>query len=321
MAEPLNLLADIGGTNTRVALADGAVLRPASVRRYVNAAHPDLGHVLRAYQSDTGVSDVDGACAAVAGPVRGGTARMTNLDWTIDAATLAADVRAEVVAILNDLQAQAHALGHLAAENLRRIAPSAAGAGPGGDVGDAARLVVGVGTGFNAAPVHQTAAGRVVPPSECGHVSLPVWDEASARVAAAIRDSHGFAAVEEVLSGRGLANLHAALTGRARSAADIMAALGRSDPAAEATVRHFVRTLGCVVGDLALIHLPFGGIALSGGVARAMAPYLDGFDFAAALMDKGRFGPLLGQIGVAVIEDDYAALTGCAAHLTGLARG
>ncbi|MDZ7907600.1 MAG: hypothetical protein U5N10_04860 [Gemmobacter sp.] len=34
---PLSLVADIGGTNTRVALADGRAIREASVRRYRNA--------------------------------------------------------------------------------------------------------------------------------------------------------------------------------------------------------------------------------------------------------------------------------------------
>ena len=74
----LALLADIGGTNTRVALADGKAVRAASIRRYPNAEFADLGAVLRRYLADEGAENVDGVCVAAAGPVRDGVAVMTN---------------------------------------------------------------------------------------------------------------------------------------------------------------------------------------------------------------------------------------------------
>ena len=70
-----------------------------------------------------------------------------------------------------------------------------------------------------------------------------------------------------------------------------------------------------MAGNLSLIHLPFGGVYLSGGVARAFKPYLDQFGFDTAFRDKGRFAGFMSNFTVHVIEDDYAALTGCAAHL------
>ena len=75
--------------------------------------------MLAAYLATEGNVDCAGACVAVAGPVRDGVATLTNLDWTIDAATLARATRAETVAMLNDLQAQGHALGRIAPANLR----------------------------------------------------------------------------------------------------------------------------------------------------------------------------------------------------------
>jgi glucokinase len=81
-----------------------------------------------------------------------------------------------------------------------------------------------------------------------------------------------------------------------------------------------VRLLGTVVGNLSLIHLPFGGVWLIGGVARAFTPYMERFGFAEAFRDKGRFEAFMRDFSVSVIEDDYAALTGCAHHLQGLMR-
>jgi glucokinase len=87
----LSLLADIGGTNTRVALADGPAVRLESIRRYPNAEYQargqDIAHVLRDYLAATGAV-VSGVCVAAAGPVQDGVATMTNLAWVMDAAKL-----------------------------------------------------------------------------------------------------------------------------------------------------------------------------------------------------------------------------------------
>ena len=313
MAKPV-LLADIGGTNTRLALADGAALRAGSVRRYRNDGFRDLSAVMTAYLAETGSPDLGAACAALAGPVEGGTGRLTNLDWTIAEADLSADLGAPV-SLINDLQAQGHALGRLAPDSLRPLMP---GDSP---VPEAApRLVIGVGTGFNAASVHQCRGGRLVTASECGHISLPTPTEADRRLADFLTAREGFAEVEGALSGRGLANIDAWLAEEAggppgRDARDVVAALAEGEARAEAAVGTAVRLLGCVAGDLALVHLPLGGVYLIGGMARALAEHADRFGLAEAFAAKGRFAPMMARFTVQLVTDDYAALTGCAAFL------
>jgi glucokinase len=167
--------------------------------------------------------------------------------------------------------------------------------------------------------VHPTPSGRLVPPSEAGHAGLAVHDEAELRLCAHLRGLSGFPAVEEVLSGRGLSHVYGWLAAEAgergeKRASEIMASV-ETDPRAEATVRQVVRTFGRVAGDLALIHLPYGGIHLVGGVARALGPWLGPYGFAEAFRDKGRFAGFMEAFPVRLVTDDYAALTGCAAHL------
>lgn len=318
MAQTLSLVADVGGTNTRVALARGGVVDRASIRRFANAGNAGLDAILRDYLSDCGSPGIAGACVAVAGPVDGEEARLTNLDWTIGRNGIAAATGARRIALINDLQAQGHALGHIAAACLRPVILPAAtprAATP--------LLVIGVGTGFNAAVVHDGPAGRLVTASECGHATLPVRSEAELSLMRFVEAAQGFAGVEDVLSGRGLERLHtwaAREAGRdeSRAASAIMAAIGAGgDAVAEATGAAFVRLLGTVAGDLALIHLPLGGIFLIGGVARAFAAHLERFGFAGAFRDKGRFSPLMAEFPVSIIEDDCAALTGCARRLAG----
>ncbi|TXH95477.1 MAG: ROK family protein [Pseudorhodobacter sp.] len=321
--DALVLVADIGGTNTRVALAKGEAVQAATIRRYANAGFPDLESVLRRYLTEEGQPPVAGACVAAAGPVRDGVATMTNLDWTITGAGLTTATGAAHTAILNDLQAQGHALGRIAPEHLRPVI--AGPKKPGG-----AMLVVGLGTGMNAAPVHETPWGRVVAASECGHISMPVRtpeDERLARFVAEIGPhAHGFAGVEDVLAGRGLERVyafaaHEAGRDQAKPGAEIMADVAAGDPVARHAAQLYIHLLGQELGNLALIHLPFGGIYLIGGVARAMQPHFDAMNLTAHFRDKGRFAEFMETFSVELVEDDYAALTGCAAYLAGGGRG
>jgi len=309
------LVADIGGTNTRVALADGAVVRTETIKRYANAAYPGLAAVLQQYIADIGGATPVATCVAVAGPVQDGAATMTNLNWTMDLQTLRDATKAETVDILNDLQAQGHAIGHIADENLTQVLPGAPS-----DAINAAHLVIGVGTGFNAAPVFATPAGRIVPASESGHVTLPTRTAEQERLSRHVSAKHSFPAVEDVLSGSGLERVYKFVRADAGHtgdlpAADIMAACAEGDADARSAVRICVEMLGAVAGNLALTQLPFGGIYLVGGVSRALSPYLAEFGFRDAFRDKGRFATFMDDFPVSVVTDDYAALTGCAAHM------
>ncbi|WP_439524783.1 glucokinase [Marivita sp.] len=311
------LVADLGGTNTRVALTDGAYVRTNTIKRFRNADHADLYSVLRAYMADQTVVP-DAACVAMAGPVRDGVGELTNLSWTVARDAISDVTGASTVAVLNDLQAQGHALDFLTADVVQTILP-------GHRASDhAARLVVGVGTGMNAAAVYRLDGRTLVPPSEAGHVSLPAQNSDEIRLLDWIARKHGTPGFEDVLSGRGFERVYEWLSDEAGvdaplDAGGIMQAVNDgSNKIAESAARVFIRMMGRAAGNLALVHLPFGGIFLCGGVARHFAPHLDRLGFRDAFYDKGRFSGFMEQFPVHLVDDDYAALSGSAAHLTEL---
>lgn len=318
----LALLADIGGTNTRVALAEGTKVIGTSIRRFPNADYKargqDIAQILRDYLDQSGTG-VEGVCVAAAGPVQDGVATMTNLDWVMDGEKLTRATGARHVAILNDLQAQGHALGHIAPDHLNCIVD-----GPAHATG--AMLVVGLGTGVNAAPVHGTGPSRIVAPSECGHVNMPVRSEEDLRLMRfveallASRAEIPHCGVEEVLSGRGLANLYAfaaAETGsdKTLASAEVLADLAAGDSIAGHAAQLYTSILAQTLADLALIHLPYGGIFLIGGMGRAMTPHFARFGLGRIFREARRVDLLQTEFSITVVEDDYAALTGCAAYL------
>lgn len=309
-----SIVADVGGTNTRVAIArDGQVL-PDSIRKFANADHDSLTDILSAYRNSHDTAMFEQAAVAIAGPVRDGEGRLTNLDWAIDCASLTQATGAPDAHVLNDLQAQAHAIGALDPAKVEVIRAGQT-ASP-----EAAQLVVGIGTGFNSAASYHTKAGRLVPPAESGHATLPVSTADQFAFAEYLRSRFNHAAIEDALSGRGLGHCHDWLRHSAgqpsgAKSAQVFASADDDDDMAKDAINLFSCILGTVLGDLALTNLPFGGIYLVGGMSRAIAPWLGQTDFEAAWYDKGRFGPFLDQFPIHLVTDDYAALTGCASFL------
>lgn len=309
----LTLVADIGGTNTRVALASGPTLQPGSIRRYRNAEAGSLSEVFQSYLAETGARPV-AACVAGAGPVMDGVLRMTNLSWVIDEACVREASGVGRVAVLNDLQAQGHALSHLGGDDLRPLLNEDQGAG-------STRLVIGLGTGMNIAMVFEHGGITLVPPSEAGHMSLALRRPDELGLAEFLRSEGEFASVEEALSGRGLQALYRwrraeAGDPGAKPPAEIMAGVADgSDAQAVEAAEYYVRFTGRVAGDLALAQLPFGGIYFIGGGSRSLAPYFDKMGFGASFRDKGRFSEFMDQFPVWLIENDEAALLGCASHM------
>ena len=314
MSDPIVLVADTGGTNTRMALARGRTLVAGTTTRFRNADFANLTAIAQAYLAQHKVVP-ERAAFALAGLIEGRSADMTNLGWTLHADEVEATTGIGRIHLLNDLQAQGYALAGLPASHLR---PIRAG-NPKGDT----KLVIGLGTGVNAALVYPGPHGRVVPPSESGHIHLPLRGAEDYRLAEWLIARRGIASVEDVLAGSGLERLYAfhaetAGTHGGRDAGTIMQAMAENDPLAQAAGRHYVRLLAQFTASLALVTLPYAGIYFIGGVARAFAPWLGRFGFEAAFTDMGRLSEVMQTFPIAMVEDDFAALSGCAGYLAEL---
>ncbi len=101
---------DVGGTKTNLALyrIEGAAgLRLEREDSFPSQRATGLEEIVRAFLRDHS----DGIAAAafgVAGPVKDGAVRVTNLDWTVEALSLAGALGGAGVRLLNDLDATAY---------------------------------------------------------------------------------------------------------------------------------------------------------------------------------------------------------------------
>ena len=283
--QPLSLVADIGGTNSRFALAKGGQLLDGSVWRTPNnrfgSFEAALSHFLAGREAPAR------ACIAAAGPVLNGAVTLTNHDWSITPASLCINE----VHLLNDMQALGHALAPLGPPDKRK-------------------LVVNIGTGFNAAVLHCLYGVAYVPPCEAGHMRLPALPQAETALARC-RDAYGSDALEAVLSGAGLERLHMALTGEALAAQNI------TEDWPKPTLDALMGLLGHSLGDLALTHLPEGGIWLAGSVGRLLADQLSHPAFGASFASRGPYSDLVKLFKISPLQGEVAALEGAALYLHG----
>lgn len=306
-SKPLILAADIGGTNTRVALLDGTSLRQDTVTRFENAKSRGLEDILSSFLKTQDLTP-DAVSLALAGPVEGDQGQLTNLDWSITTTSASAATGGAMTVLLNDLQAQGHALPYLSGGALSTV-QRGKGAGF-----DAPCLMIGLGTGMNVAPVHRLLGQTFVPAAEAGHTSFAPQDEALEAFDMELTQRIGHVAAEDMLSGRGLEHAYLHVAGTPLKAAKIMALCAQGDAQAETAAGLVIRALGHFAGDMALTHLPRGGIYLVGGVARALLPHLEKHGFAECFAAKGRFAAFMAQFPVHVVQDDYAALVGAASY-------
>ena len=309
----IGLVADIGGTNTRLAFSSGATVLRGTNRRFRNQEFSDVDDLISKYLSaekksyhPNSISSIS-LCAAVAGPVFDNRSSMTNIDWEIDAGKLQSRFGFSNVSIINDLQALGHSLHMLSDSDAPLLHQG------GNRRGSNTKLVVNIGTGFNCAVAHNTPYGRIVAPSECGHTDLAVRCDDEWSLYKHLRSDAGIATLEDVLSGPGLTRVHAWLhnAGASQSASEISQGFGR-DKDSDKTGVFLTKLLGRVVGNFALIHLPYDGIFLTGSVAKALGPHLKRFGFVEAFTRKGEFSSLVSQFPVRIVNKNFAALLGCA---------
>lgn len=313
------LLADIGGTYARFALA--GVRLPGTIWSTEVGAHVGVVEALRSYLAlDHDEEPVGGALLAAAGPVQGGRCKLTNAAWTLDEEQIASALHLPWARIVNDLEAVAAGLPDIDPSQTRLI--GAEGALPG-----APMAIVSPGTGLGMACVVVGPAGRCVVTSEGGHVSLASTSDREDRVIAILRRRFGRASAERVLSGPGLVNLHQAIAelegcdAPRLTPSDVTeTAFDGSSPICRATIDAFCAFLGAVAGDVALTFGARGGVYIGGGIVPRFVDHLARSAFREQFVSKGRMRAYLERVPTRIILHPNPAFVGLMS-LVRVARG
>ena len=306
------LVADIGGTNSRVAVAitskKDKEITLKNINRFKNSNFNNFDEVIKRYLSISDESSINRMCIAAAGIISDNTVEMSNLNWEITMPSLQNITNIDEVLMINDLQAQGYALDSMEPKDLEILIEGSHSTGP-----NDTKLVCGMGTGFNVAIAYQTAFGTFVPASEYGHARTTTANEKQKMVVEKLEENSSFISYENILAGSGLNRLDKILNQRKdRTPSDILSAAQEGDLKANEVGSQLAGFAGQAFGDFALMNMALGGVYLIGGVARAIMPYLKEENFKQNFYNRGNFSEIMKKISVHLILDDYAALKGCA---------
>ncbi|WP_202840498.1 glucokinase [Luteimonas saliphila] len=316
------LLADIGGTNARFALADPALASPLivdSMQRYPVVDFPSLADAARHYLRETGQeeSGIREGIFAVAGHVDGDVARITNHPWVISRQRTQAQLGFERVTLINDFAAQAMAIPLLQAGDVVPIGGATWSPEAAPQHRTYAILGPGTGLGVGALIIRE---GRQYPlETEGGHVSFPPGTPEELAILDRLSAQFGRVSNERLVCGPGLVNIHRALSELAgedpgpMQPADVTARAQAGDPRCMRAVDVFCAVFGAIAGDLVLTLGAWDAVFLTGGVVPKMLDALQHSGFRQRFEHKGRFSPAMARVPSLAVMHPNAGLLGTAA--------
>tara|TARA_R110002049_G_scaffold23490_43_gene82804 strand:- start:6692 stop:7657 length:966 start_codon:yes stop_codon:yes gene_type:complete len=306
------LVADIGGTNSRLALYDPLADELRSLRTYRNRDFGQFEEIIDAWLGALSEPRPPECCLAVAAPPFDERVTMLNIDWSFSLPELASQFNFDTLRAINDFEANAYALPHLDKHELSVLAQGRAGKG-------AKLATVGPGTGLGGATLSWIAGVPTASASEPGHMGLTPATELELELFRYLLPRSGEVYAELLVSGPGLQRLYQALgaiTGRtpvALSSEDISSRAQRKEcEHCELTLNTFCALLGSICGDYALANGAFGGLYLAGGFLSGMIAFLAQSDFVSRFVEKGKMRAHLEQVPLFVITGKTTGLLGAA---------
>lgn len=313
------LLADIGGTHARFALADASADSPLAadtIRKYPVTAFPSLADAARRYLQETG-AEVANAVFAVAARVEDGQARMTNHPWVVSHARLCAQLRLEHALLVNDFAAQAMAIPLLRAGDFAVL--GGARWDPEQARDDSIQAVLGPGTGLGVGALVSRGGDLYPIDTEGGHVSFAPGTPEELAILDRLSAHFGRVSNERLVCGPGLVNIHRALSEIAgedpgpMAPPDVTAGARAGDPRCMRAVDVFCAVFGAIAGDLVLTLGAWAGVFLTGGMVPAMLDELQHSGFRQRFEHKGRFSPTMARVPTVAVLHPEPGLLGAAA--------
>ncbi|ADN01596.1 glucokinase [Spirochaeta thermophila] len=332
------LAADIGGTNTNIALFEQQGGRLAMLAHWEFASRElanleeALSQVIEDLQETLGTGiHIHGLCASGAGPVEENVCHLTNLPWIIDGEAIHRDLGVKTV-VINDFSAICYGVPILESQAEEKLVPIPHTDGRIPPRRGVVRAVIGAGTGLGVGFLVEDRGEFHAYPSEGGHIDFPADDEGGDALRRYLASRYAPTPdAEAVVSGQGIANIFAFLVETGRIEQDettrtilshppedrppLIARHRSSHEGCRRTMELFARLYGHIAAAFALTFLPTAGLYLAGGIAAKNLPlFLESPAFMEAFEANCRpnIRAVLSRIPVYIITDYSISLYGAA---------
>jgi glucokinase len=319
------LAGEIGATRTRLAAfqKEGSRLPMVVEKTYMSHEHGNLSEIIAAFIKAEGIA-VHQACFGVAGPVRRGRSKISNLPWVIDSRDLAKQLQLDAVGMINDLEAYAYGIDGLDAKDFVTL-------NEGSEDAEGNRAVISARTGLGVAGLYWDGFRHHPFACEGGHADFAPRNAMETELLAYLQKKHGRISCERLLSGPGIKNIYDFLRD-ARKAEEpqwlkdqmeaaqdppaLISQLAAEGKAAicDQAMTIFVSIYGAETGNIALNFLSTGGIFIGGSVAAKNVSRMKDPIFMQSFLDKGRMASLLKEMPVTIVLNDDSGLIGAARY-------
>lgn len=316
MAARYGLIADVGGTNIRLALYDFASGTRDHTKKYLCAEYPTIVDVIKQYLADVSVTDVKEGCLAIACPTDEDWISMTNHTWQFSVKEATKQLGFDHLHFINDFTAISQSLPVIAEDKLLKIG--------GGEVLDGApKAVLGAGTGLGVAHIIHLDGRWLSLPGEGGHVDFAATNDKEVAVWRYLSKKYSRVSYEQLLSGLGLTQIYQALNDVDGKQAESLTPAEVCDRALDGSCEYCVSTLalfcnvmGSMAGNLALTMATFGGVYVAGGIAPRFPEFFANSRFRERFEAKGRFNKYLQRIPTFLVLEEQPGLVGAGAYLS-----
>jgi glucokinase len=309
---PNRLVGDIGGTNSRLALYDPNTNELRSLRTYINRDYAQFEDIVVSWLDTLTEPQPTNCCLAVAAPPFDDRVTMLNIDWSFSLRDLVKRCGFSQLRCINDFEANAYALPHLAEHELILIHK-----GTGSESDKLA--TVGPGTGLGGATLYWKDGTACANASEPGHMGLAPATDLELELFRHLLPKSGEVYAEFLVSGPGLQRLYQALgTIRGLDAPPLSPkeisdkAQRQSCELCSLTLDTFCGLLGSICGDFVLANGAYGGLYLAGGILPKMTNFLQASSFVARFQNKGKMQSHLREVPLYVITSEKTGLLGAA---------
>jgi len=326
--EQLGLIADIGGTNARFALApikqfesgeslqftEDELILPSALN---GAEYATILDAVEAYLSGPAKDypRPEHAVMAIACPTDKDKITMTNHTWSFSVSELKTSLGLKSLKFINDYNAMANAIPQMGADHLIKV-------GRGEAVTGMPIAVTGPGTGLGLAALAFDEMGPVTLETEGGHAHFAPTNETEIKILQYLLTKYDRVSNERLISGMGLENIYQGLCAakgleiKELPAPEISkAALDKTDEICEEALARFCAITGNYAGDVALTVGAKGGVYITGGIVPRFIEYFKDSEFRQRFEDKARLSGFVETIPTYVVIAEQPGLLGSAAVL------
>ncbi len=347
---PIQFLAgDLGGTKTFLAIYEwcGGELIEIYQQRYRSSDWDCLESMLNNFfkKLPPELKKPKEGCIAVAGPVNNGVAKITNLSWNLNEASLCKACGLDQLEIINDFSVLIYGLPFLKDSQTVKLQ------GPKGVQNISGQVaIIGAGTGLGIARGFANEECLFSLPSEGGHQEFAPRNEQEWELAQWLKRFLRLKriSIERIVSGNGLGHIaqwllddqsarHHPLkdvaeiwhkkTPESSNWQDLPSLISKAakegDPLMGEALKIWLSAYGSAAGDLAVQEMCRGGLWIGGGTAHKHLSGLRSNFFLDAMRNKGRFKPFIESLPVSALIDPKAGLfsAACRALMIALPSG